>query len=364
MKEEIRAYGWTLPHARERRRRPWLNIVLFTLTLVTTTMAGALQNGVNPLVDPRQITSGLPFALTLMIILLVHEMGHYLMARYHGVRATLPYFIPAPSFIGTFGAFIKMESPPLDRRSLFDVGAAGPLAGLMLAIPAVIIGLHLSAVSTDEGTAGGIILGSSILLELLSQLTLGFLPDEANITMHPIGFAGWIGLFVTALNLLPVGQLDGGHVTYALFGQRHIWVSRLSLVVILLLGFVHILGLIHSWEGWLIWGLLLLFMGVRHPPPLDPYTPLDLKRKILGWFVLAVLTLTFIPAPFSFHQPKLRREQFTPKPARPPLEAVEARAGQVDRTIHFIVEDVNERSPYLEPILHHHYPSGSRALHL
>ncbi|MFQ5539309.1 MAG: site-2 protease family protein [Candidatus Binatia bacterium] len=332
MKEEVRAYGWTLPLARERRRKPWLHIVLFGVTLVTTTMAGALQNGVDPLADPYQIASGLPFALTLMAILLVHEMGHYLMACYHGVQATLPYFIPAPSFIGTFGAFIRMKSPPMDRRSLFDVGAAGPLAGLVLAIPAVIVGLHLSTVSTDGGSGSGITLGSSIFLRFLSQLTLGLLPDEANIIMHPIGFAGWIGLFITALNLIPVGQLDGGHVTYALFGQRHIWVSRLGLAVILAL------GLTRYWDGWLLWGVLLLFMGVRHPPTLDSYTPLDLKRKMIGWFVLLVLVVTFIPAPFSIHEPKPLQERLAPKPPRPPLEALEARAGQLDPTNLSILE--------------------------
>ncbi len=301
----------------QRGRKPWLHLILFLLTLLTTTMAGAMQAGVNPLADPWQMTSGLPFAITLMTILLVHEMGHYLMARYHGVQATLPYFIPAPPIpfiIGTFGAFIKMKSAPQDRRSLFDVGAAGPLAGLILAIPAVIVGLQLSTVSMDDGMGGGITLGSSLLLSFLSQITLGLLPDEANIIMHPIAFAGWIGLFITALNLLPVGQLDGGHVVYALFGQKHIWVSRLTLVVILSLGFMR------WWDGWLIWGVLLLFLGVRHPPPLDPYTPLDLKRKIVGWLTLAILAVTFIPTPFSIQEPKVREERLMPKPTNTPLE--------------------------------------------
>lgn len=298
-----------------RPGRLWLHIVLFLSTLITTTVAGALQSGVDPLAEPWQITAGLPFAVTLMTILLVHEMGHYLMSRYHRVHATLPYFIPAPSFIGTFGAFIKMDSPPQDRRSLFDVGAAGPLAGLVLAVPAVIIGLRLSTISPDEGMGGGIALGSSLLLNFLSQITLGLVPDEANIIMHPIGFAGWIGLLVTGMNLLPVGQLDGGHVVYALFGQRHIWISRLALVAILFLGFLR------WWDGWLIWGLLLLFMGVRHPPPLDPYTPLDLKRQIVAWLTLAILALTFIPVPFSIQEPKVREERFMPKPATPPIDA-------------------------------------------
>lgn len=326
-------------------RKPWLHIILFLLTLVTTTVAGAVQNGANPIADPWEIASGLPFAVTLMSILLVHEMGHYLTSRYHGVKATLPYFIPAPSFIGTFGAFIKMQSPPPDRRSLFDVAAAGPLAGLALAVPAVIVGLQLSTVAPNDGEGGGMILGSSLLLSFLSKVTLGLLPDEANIILHPIGFAGWIGLLVTAMNLLPVGQLDGGHVIYALFGQRYIWVSRLSLVAILSL------GVTRWWDGWLIWGLLLLFMGTRHPPPLDPYTPLDPKRKFVGWFLLATLAVTFIPVPFSVQEPEVHEERYLPESTDPPLEV---RRREVP----------DERAIELASIFHDHHAPSSRALHV
>ncbi len=301
---EVKGRGW-----------PWLHITLFVLTFITTTAAGALQNDADLFADPSQIVSGLPFAVTLMTILLVHEMGHFLMSRHHGVKATLPYFIPAPSFIGTFGAFIKMKSPPQNRRSLFDVGAAGPLAGLVLAIPAVVIGLQLSTVSPDEGTTGGVALGSSLLLSFLSRVTLGLLPEQANIVMHPIGFAGWIGLLVTAMNLLPIGQLDGGHVVYALFGRKAIWVSRSALVLILAL------GVLRLWDGWLIWGVLLLVLGVRHPPPLDPHTPLDFKRQVVAWLTLAVFAVTFIPVPFSFHEPDTREERLIPTPPTPPVEA-------------------------------------------
>ncbi len=298
----------------QRRGKLWIHVVLFVATLVTTTLAGALQNGVDPLSDPRSIASGLPFALTLMTILLVHELGHYFVSRHHGVQATLPYFIPAPSFIGTFGAFIRIKSPPPDRRSLFDVAAAGPLAGLVLAVPAVIVGLRLSTIATDERASGGIALGSSLLLSFLSRITLGLLPDEANIVMHPIGFAGWIGLLVTAMNLLPVGQLDGGHVSYALFGQRHVWVSSLTLVVILSLGFMR------WWDGWLIWGVLLLLLGIRHPPPLDPDVPLDPKRKFVGWLMIVILAVTFIPAPFSIQESEVQEEYLTPQPEISPPE--------------------------------------------
>ncbi|MGH7828837.1 MAG: site-2 protease family protein, partial [Candidatus Binatia bacterium] len=302
------------PFPRRRTSRPWLHVLLFALTSITTTIAGALQNGVNPLTDPWAVTSGLPFSVTLMTILLVHEMGHYTMSRYHGVRASLPFFLPAPPFpfiIGTFGAFIRMESPPRDRRSLFDVGAAGPLAGLALAIPAVVIGLALSTISPEKTSDGGIVLGSSLLLSFLSDITLGLQPDEVNIVLHPIGFAGWVGLLVTMMNLLPVGQLDGGHVVYALFGERHIWISRLAVVIILSL------GLSRLWDGWLIWGALLLFIGARHPAPLDPYTPLDLKRQLAAWLTLAVLVLTFIPVPFSIQESDVSDERVLPREPSP-----------------------------------------------
>lgn len=337
MKEEIGAYSWTPPLAQERRRTPWLNIALFGITLVTTTIAGARLSGLHYSGNPLQVVlSGLPFALTLMAILLVHEMGHYLMARYHRVQATLPYFLPAPPpfIIGTFGAFIRLKSPPLDRRSLFDVGAAGPLAGLVLAIPAVIIGLHLSTVSIDNGMGGGFTLGSSILLEFLSRLTLGLLPDEANIKIHSIGIAGWFGLFVTALNLLPIGQLDGGHIIYALCGRHHANVARLTFVGLLLMG-------LFFWLGWLFWAALVLMLGLRHPPTLDAHTPLDLKRKLVGWFVVGVFVLTFIPAPFSIHQSKLPQEQIMPKPAQSPLETLEVRADQTVRPTHFILKNLS-----------------------
>ncbi|HWP58852.1 MAG TPA: site-2 protease family protein [Candidatus Acidoferrales bacterium] len=280
-----------------RSPKPWLHVVLFLATFATTTFAGALLSGVDVVSEPRRLTAGLPFALTLMAILLVHELGHYTTARAHGVRASLPFFIPAPTFIGTFGAFIAMRSAPPDRRALFDVAAAGPLAGVLAAIPAVVAGLSRSTIEDAQPAGAGVTLGSSLLLTLLTKLTLGQFPQDVSINLHPIGFAGWIGLFITALNLLPVGQLDGGHIVYALFGARHIWISRLAFVSILSL------GLLRWWDGWLVWGILLLFLGFRHPPCVDSYTPLDFKRKILGWFMIVLFIFTFIPAPFSVSEP-------------------------------------------------------------
>lgn len=268
-----------------------LNILLFFLTLLTTILAGALQEGVNPLATPSEIYRGIPFSFSLMGILLAHEFGHYLAARRHGLNVSLPYFIPAPSIIGTFGAFIKMRSPVRDRRMLMDVGAAGPLVGVAVAIPLLVAGLHFSEVRLIQGEAG-MNLGSSLLLSLLSRIVVGPLPEGFDIVIHPVGFAGWIGLLVTALNLLPVGQLDGGHVGYALFGE---WQNRISKFIY---GGLILLGVL-GWQGWLVWAVLLWFLGIRHPVPTDWWVPLDRKRKIIGWVTVGVFILTFIPVPFS-----------------------------------------------------------------
>ncbi|MGE0679845.1 MAG: site-2 protease family protein [Candidatus Binatia bacterium] len=273
---------------------PWLHIFLFAATLLTTSLAGAFQQGADPFSDPKTILLGLPFAVTLMSILLFHEMGHYLFARYHGVRASLPYFIPGPPlFVGTFGAFIRMQSAPADRRALFDVGAAGPWAGAMLAIPAVMLGLSLSEVRPlNPFNEGGIILGDSFLFSALTRLILGVSADNVTIILHPIALAGWFGLFVTFLNLIPVGQLDGGHVAYSLFGRTHRWISRLALVGILLLGF-------QGWEGWFFWVVLLALLGLDHPPTLDLTSPLDPRRRLYAWGTIGLFALTFIPVPIS-----------------------------------------------------------------
>lgn len=276
-----------------RKSSPRLNIILFIATLFTTTYAGALMEIGHPGLAISQLYRGLPFSITLLTILLFHEFGHYFMARKHHVEATLPYFIPAPSIIGTFGAVIKMKSPLYSKKSLLDIGAAGPLAGVVVAIPAAIIGLRLSEIRPLSGLQGGISLGSSLLFSLLSRVAIGAVPDQYDIVLHPVAFAGWIGLLVTMLNLLPVGQLDGGHVAYALLGKQ--WHRRAGFAVLPLL---FLLGL-RAWQGWLIWCILLLFvMGTRHPPTMDDIYPLDRRRKIIGWIALGLFVLTFTPAPF------------------------------------------------------------------
>jgi len=275
---------------------PRLNIILFIATLFTTTYAGAFMEIGNPGLALSQLYKGLPFSLTLLLILLFHEFGHYFMAKKHRVEATLPYFIPAPSIIGTFGAVIKMRSPLYSKRSLLDVGAAGPLAGVVIAIPAVIIGLQLSEIRLVSGLKDGISLGSSLLFSLLSRIAVGVVPDNYDIVLHPIAFAGWIGFVVTMLNLLPIGQLDGGHIAYAVLGrQRHRVVSYIMLPILFILGMI-------GWQGWLIWCVLALFvMGTKHPPTLDDHLPLDKRRKLIGWLALVLFVLTFTPIPFAFN---------------------------------------------------------------
>ena len=278
-----------------RPRRLWVHGLLLLLTLATTIVAGAIQQGVNPLETPGLLYKGLPFSLTLLLILGTHEMGHYLISRKHRLDVTLPYFIPAPPvpfIIGTFGAFIRIRSPIRDKRALLDVGCAGPLAGVLISIPVIWIGLKLSTITVVGGSGAGLTLGEPLLFKLLSWLALGHLSPNANVILHPIAFAGWIGLLVTALNLMPVGQLDGGHVTYALFPDYHRYIS------LAVLGILVVCGLLF-WEGWLFWAVLLTFMGWRHPPPYFYWLPLDRRRRILGVITIVVFILTFAPAPFS-----------------------------------------------------------------
>lgn len=280
------------------RRGPGLNIALFAATFFTTMMASAFNQGADVFGDPASIRTGFPFAITIMTILLFHEFGHYFFAQAHRVDATLPYFIPAPPFflLGTFGAFIRMRGTLPNRRALFDIGAAGPWAGFLIAVPAVIIGLQISEVRPLQPWEGGLLLGDSLLFAALTRLVLGVSPDNVTVLLHPVALAGWFGLLVTCLNLLPVGQLDGGHVAYAVFGRHHRWISRGVLTSLVILG----LG---SWSGWLVWAGLLVMLGIRHPRPLDPYTPLDRRRLVAAALTLVVFVLTFMPEPISVTDP-------------------------------------------------------------
>jgi membrane-associated protease RseP (regulator of RpoE activity) len=271
-----------------------LALALFVATLGTTVLAGALMDGANPFIRPAELVRGIPFSLTLMAILLTHEMGHYITSRYYGVRASLPYFIPAPPIlfmIGTFGAFINMRSPILRRGPLLEIGAMGPIAGFVVAVVAVIAGLLQSSVQ-PANSLDGMKLGSPLLLQALGALLVDAPAEGYDLVLHPVAFAGWIGLFVTALNLLPIGQLDGGHITYALFGRRHKMISIVAVLGLAILGVV-------GWPGWLVWGILGAMLGLRHPPVIDQAFPLSRRQRAIAWASLVIFVLTFTPVPFS-----------------------------------------------------------------
>jgi len=276
-----------------RSRPPVLNVLLFLVTAITTTVAGAYWEGVDPLVDPRLIVRGLPFSATLVAILLVHESGHYLMCVRHRVSASLPYFLPAPPQIfwfGTFGAFIRIRSRFPDRRALFDIGAAGPWAGFVVALAAMTFGLARSKVLPVPPEAHVLDFGDSLLTALLTRLVLH--ADPATVVIHPIALAGWFGLFVTSVNLLPVGQLDGGHVLYAVAGRGTRFVPALLIAFLVWLG-------LRVWPGWKIWALIIaVLFSLGHPPTEDDRRPLGATRTLASVATFVIFVLTFVAEPF------------------------------------------------------------------
>lgn len=281
----------------ERPVRPWLHWLLFALTLLTTTWAGAAHQGVNFLREPERFAAGLPYSLGLMTILGVHELGHYFMARRHGIKVTPPFFIPVPFALGTFGAFIQMRSPTEHRRALFDVAIAGPLAGLVVAIPALLVGLRTSTILPGDVTAGpgffgGTSAGSSVLFALLAKLSLGDALEVGHVLrLSPLAFAGWLGIFITALNLLPIGQLDGGHAARALFGMRiGSTISTVALWSLFLLA-------LFVWPGLMMWALLAFFLSGTAVPPLNDLTPITPGRRWLGYVTFLILALILLPLP-------------------------------------------------------------------
>ena len=273
------------------KKIPYLHIVLFVATFLTTLTAGALQKGINIINEPGRIIEGLPFAGTLMTILLCHELSHYIASKKHHTKATLPYFIPAPSIIGTFGAFIKMKSPIVTRKALIDIGASGPIAGFAVSVIACIVGLSMSEVISLPQADGALNLGDSILFSFLSKVVIGVTSDNYDILLHPVAFAGWIGLFVTSLNLIPIGQLDGGHIAFAILGERHKYISVILVVILAIMG-------IFYWEGWALWAILMLILGIKHPPVIYWEVPIDRKRRFVGFLSLIIFIVTFIPLPF------------------------------------------------------------------
>ncbi|MBE7445679.1 MAG: site-2 protease family protein [Planctomycetia bacterium] len=234
------------------------------------------------------------YAITIMMILLAHELGHFFMCRKYHVAATMPYFLPLPfPPFGTFGAVIKMKGHIPDKRALFDIGATGPIMGLVFAIPAIIIGLILSDVRpVPSDTSQYLGLGEPILFSCISKLVVGQLPDGMDIYLHPVAFAGWAGLFVTALNLLPIGQLDGGHILYALLGKKSSIVYRIGIFVFCAIAIL-------LYPGWMVFAILLLIFGFKHPAPIDEAIRLDRKRRILGVILFIIFLISFTPVPLK-----------------------------------------------------------------
>ena len=282
-------YGY---QPRPRPAKRWVNLVLFLATILSTLLVGSLQMGHDPLHNPVEILYGYPFSLAILLILGSHELGHYAAARRLGVDATLPYFLPVPHpLTGTMGAFIRMRSPVPSRGALVRVGVAGPLIGFLFALPVTIIGLSQSQVVSIEASSVGLQLGTPLVFGLLLRLWFGELGPGQDVILHPVAFAGWLGFFVTALNLLPAGQLDGGHVVYAVLGKFNRYSNWAVIGILLLMGYF--------WLGWPFWAVLISVFGLRHPSPLDDITPLGRTDKVLAATALVVLVLSFTPSPFG-----------------------------------------------------------------
>jgi len=294
--------------------RSWVNVVLFLATLVSVLYIGAayaLQEA-RMIADPESLEAltmplthlhwGIPFAATLMSILLAHELSHYFVALRHGSPVSLPYFIPMPfSIVGTMGAVIVQRAPMRNRKALFDIGIAGPLGGLIIAIPLLILGLTLSSLEPPPDIDTALQEGNSLLYLGAKYLVFGkILPSNGeDVWLHPVAFAAWAGLLVTMINLIPVGQLDGGHVSYALLGRRA-WSLGYAVIAAMVMWGIWLLA-----QGndagvfWLMWSFINMTFNLRHPPPLDDVTRLDGQRIAVGVLMLAIFVLTFMPAPLQ-----------------------------------------------------------------
>ena len=296
-----------------QRPRIWLHVGLFLLTLLSMMAAGALQRGVNPLAGLDQLVhlvEGIPYAAALLGILTVHEFGHFFAARRWGVRASLPYFLPLPIHLfGTLGAVIRLRSQIPHKRALLDIGAAGPLAGLAVALIACAVGLPQSTVVSPEyfqhspfaRTEMVIQLGEPLLFKALAALLMPPLGADDIVILSPLAFAGWVGLFITAVNLFPVGQLDGGHICYALWGRGHRAVGRATFGLLLGSGIYGILS--GGWWGWIVFAFFLALFGSLfgwdHPSPQHPAIPLNRWRRGVGLLCLLAFALCFTPVPFG-----------------------------------------------------------------
>jgi len=242
--------------------------------------------------DPKVLSLSFFYVVALLGILLAHEMGHYLTCRYYQVDATLPYFIPAPTIIGTMGAFIKIRSPITQKRHLFDIGIAGPLAGFILAVPCVVYGLYHSKLVAPLPQEGSIVFGEPLLLVMIGKIIFSGAPENFDLILHPVAFAGWVGMLVTALNLFPISQLDGGHVAYAALGKKAKILAKIVFFAFLAMGVLF-------WIGWFIWALIIFFIGMKHPRIYDEEIPLSPGRKLISILAVIIFILSFIPEPIK-----------------------------------------------------------------
>jgi membrane-associated protease RseP (regulator of RpoE activity) len=304
--EEVENLDQSVPHVvvvRPPSRKIWLHVLLFLLTSLTCLIVGArmqqnFELGLQPFFSedffpwremmrhPRELLKGIPFAASLLAILFAHEMGHFLLAVKNRVYATLPFFLPAPTPIGTFGAFIQIRSRFHTRAELLDIAIGGPIAGFVVAVPLTVLGLMLSPI---DYTAGSSDLGFPFIFYALG-IALGK-PALAALLLHPVAIAAWVGMLATALNLLPGGQLDGGHIVFALSPGAHKWLTLTFAMLLLLVA-------IFFWSGWLIWAIAF-WITRRHPPVMHPYMPLPRSRRALAWVALLLFVLTAMPAPFA-----------------------------------------------------------------
>ncbi|MBN1274354.1 MAG: site-2 protease family protein [Candidatus Aminicenantes bacterium] len=287
--------------------RPWLNVLLFVLTFFSifyfginwsvsyifsdSINQGTLDVSMSDILSNRQVlTMSFFYSVVLISILLAHEMGHYLMSRRYGIDATLPFFIPFPSIIGTLGAYIRIRSPISQKKQLFDIGIAGPLSGFVLALPALIYGVSRSKVVPFFQQEDSFIIGDPLIMKFLGLIFFKGIPSSHPIVLHPLAFAGWVGMLVTSFNLCPAGQLDGGHIAYVILGKKALNLGRILLMIFILMGFFF-------WFGWFVWAGLIGLLGLKHPRIMDEYNPLSKKRKVLALIVLVIFILSFIPAP-------------------------------------------------------------------
>ncbi|MEO0092242.1 MAG: site-2 protease family protein [candidate division WOR-3 bacterium] len=269
----------------------FINLILFIATVFTTLLIGAINRGGNPFSQFKDFALGIPFSFSLLVILGGHELGHYFISRHYGVSVTLPYFLPIPHpLVGTMGAFIRIKSMLPNRRALLRIGVAGPIVGFLISLPITIVGIAHSQISQIIETDHQIRLGVPLLFKFLTFIFHRNIPEGFDLVLSPMAFAGWLGLFVTALNLIPAGQLDGGHIAYALLGKHR------KIVTVLLIPLMAGLGVL--WPGWFFWIFLILIIGLRHPQTQDDITPLRTSDKVLVIFALLIMVCSFTPNPF------------------------------------------------------------------